>query len=167
MWESSVHSDGSKESDTLNNWTNNNSKMVLVWLASAQPFFKNNNNSNNNNNKKIPKNVEVMLEQDPGTDHSGLPCTQEAKLYRGLKIRRWKGSLGSQSYPARAKCPGNSLWSNLESSVSPAPFPSPEGDLESTRAVISSLSIAELLSPAQHRGISPKPYVLTSLSSPS
>lgn len=62
--------------------------MVLVWLASAQPFFKNNNNSNNNNNKKIPKNVEVMLEQDPGTDHSGLPCTQEAKLYRGLKIRR-------------------------------------------------------------------------------
>ena len=157
-----------KSPTRLNKWTNNNSKMVPVWLASAQPFFKNNNNSNsNNNNKKTPKNMEVMLEQDPGTDHSGLPCTQEAKLYRGLKIRRWEGSLGSQSYPAGTKCPGNSLWSKFESSVSLAPFPSPEGDVESTQAVISSLSIAELLSPAQHRGISPKPYVLTSLSSPS
>jgi len=61
--------------------------MVPVWLASAQLFFKNNNNSSNNN-KKTPKNMEVMLEQDPGTDHSGLPCTQEDKLYRGLKIHR-------------------------------------------------------------------------------
>lgn len=34
--------------------------MVPVWLASLQPSLRNNNNEN------TPKNVEVMLEQDPG-----------------------------------------------------------------------------------------------------
>lgn len=48
----------------------------------------------------------------------------------------------------------------------PSRSPGPRGDWESTRAVISSFSMAGVLSRAQHQGISPKPYVLTSLSFP-
>lgn len=91
-------------------------------------------------------------------------------LYKGLPICRLMGSLGLWPRLADAKCPGDSWCSNSETSVSPwdAPSdsPNPRGDWDSAQAVISSFSVARFLSRAQHHGISLKPYVLTSLSSP-
>lgn len=111
------------------------------------------------------------MEQNPAMNPSDWPFTQDANLHQGLKIYRRKSSLGPQPYLAEVKCPGNRLGSNFESSVSPpedpSPSPSLEGDLDPTQAMMSLLSMAGFLSKAQHWDISLKPYVLTTLSSPS